>query len=64
MPYTIRKVNNKNCYRNMNKRTRKVFAKCSTHKKALLQLRLLHALQFNKNFVLRKRPKNGSNKKH
>ncbi len=54
MPYTIRKVSNKNCYRNMNKRTRKVFAKCSTHKKALSQLRLLHALQFNKNFVLRK----------
>lgn len=60
MPYTIRKVTNKNCYRNMNKRTRKVFAKCSSHKKALSQLRLLHALQFNKNFVLRK---NISNKR-
>jgi hypothetical protein len=60
MPYTIRKVRNKNCYRNMNKKTRKVIAKCSTREKALSQLRLLHAIKFNKNFVLRKPKMTGS----
>jgi hypothetical protein len=51
MPYTIRKVRNKSCYRIINKRTKKVFSKCATKENAAKQLRLLRALQYNKSFV-------------
>jgi hypothetical protein len=51
MPYSIRKVPNKPCYRIINKRTKKVFSKCATKENAVKQLRLLRALQFNKSFV-------------
>lgn len=51
MPYTIRKVPNKPCYRIINKRTKKVFSKCATKENAAKQLRLLRALQYNKSFV-------------
>lgn len=50
MPYTIRKIPNKMCYRVYNKRTKRVFAKCTSKKKANKQLRLLRALENNKNF--------------
>ena len=61
MPYTMRKVPGKNCYRVSKKsktaknRTRKVFAKCATRQNAVKQMRLLRALEYNKNFTLRKR---------
>jgi hypothetical protein len=51
MPYRIRKVPNKACYRVSNKKTKKVFAKCSSKKNAEKQLRLLRAIENNKNFV-------------
>jgi hypothetical protein len=51
MPYRLRKVNGKSCYRVTNKRNRKVFAKCTTRSKAKRQLRLLRAIQNNKKFV-------------
>ena len=51
MPYTIRKVRNKTCYRIINKRTKKVFSNCATKENAAKQLRLLRALQYNKSFV-------------
>jgi len=60
MPYFIRKVHNKECYRvskKLNKRVstknkkRVIFAKCTTRKNAIKQLRLLRALQYNKKFV-------------
>jgi len=51
MPYRLRKVSGKNCYRITNKKTKKVFAKCTTRAKANRQLRLLRAIQNNKNFV-------------
>lgn len=51
MPYRLRKVNGKSCYRVTNKRSRKVFAKCTTRSKARRQLRLLRAIENNKNFV-------------
>ena len=55
MPYVIRKVSRKNCYRVSKKtkknRNKKVFSKCATRKNAIKQMRLLRALQFNKNFV-------------
>ena len=51
MPYRLRKVTGKNCYRVLNKRTKKVFTKCSSKAKANKQLRLLRAIENNKNFV-------------
>lgn len=55
MPYTIRKVNKKPCFRVYNKKTKKVFSKCSTRENAKKQLRLLRAIQYNKNFIFRRR---------
>ena len=65
MPYTMRKVPNKKCYRvskkyakkskTAEKGTRKVFAKCATRENAVKQMRLLRALEYNKNFTFRKR---------
>jgi hypothetical protein len=64
MPYTLRKMPGKNCYRVSKKAgttrrgktsaKRRVFSKCTTRKNALSQLRLLRALQYNKSFVPRK----------
>ena len=60
MPYTMRKVPGKNCYRvskkykQSKKRTRKIFAKCATRKNAIKQMRLLRALEYNKNFTYTK----------
>lgn len=56
MPYTMRKVPNKKCYRvskrKRNKNTkRRVFSKCTTREKAIKQMRLLRALENNKNFI-------------
>lgn len=51
MPYQTRKVRGKKCYRVYNKKTKKVFAKCTTKEKASKQLRLLRAIENNKNFV-------------
>lgn len=53
MPYKIRKVTNKNCYRVTNKKTKRVMAKCTSKKNAKSQLRLLNAIHYNKNFVKR-----------
>jgi hypothetical protein len=51
MPYTIRKVPNKRCYKVLNKRTKKVFAKCTSLTRAKKQVTLLRAIENNKNFV-------------
>ena len=59
MPFRLRKVHNKTCYMVYKKKTkrsgRRVFSKCTTLKKAKKQLRLLRAIQFNKDFVPRNR---------
>lgn len=55
MPYTLQKVRGKPCYRVRNKRTKKVFSKCTTLKNAKKQMRLLRAIQFNKSFKIRKK---------
>ena len=47
----MRKVPNKPCYRVTNKKTKKVCAKCSSKKNAEKQMRLLRAIENNKNFV-------------
>jgi hypothetical protein len=51
MPYIMKKVNNKKCYRVTNKKTKKVFAKCTSKKNATRQMRLLRAIENNKNFL-------------
>ncbi len=50
VPYTIRKAHKKDCFRVMNKKTRRVFAKCTTHNNAIKQDKLLRALMYNKTF--------------
>ena len=54
----MRKVRNKSCYRvskkvRANKKTakRRVFSKCATRENAVKQMKLLRALEFNKDFV-------------
>jgi hypothetical protein len=63
MPYSIRKVNKKPCYRVYNKKSKKVFAKCSTRENAQKQVRLLRALEFNKKFVPNSKNRTQKNKK-
>ena len=58
MPYVMRKVKNKTCYRvskKSNKKSKKVFSKCATRKNAIKQMRLLRALEYNRNFTYKKR---------
>lgn len=50
MPYKTRKVNNRRCYRVYNPINKKTFAKCTSKAKAMKQMRLLRAIQNNKNF--------------
>ena len=50
MPYATRKVRDKPCYRVSNRRTKRVFAKCTTKTRANKQMRLLRALQYNPKF--------------
>jgi hypothetical protein len=54
MPYSIRKVAKKNCYKVYNRKSKRIFAKCTTMEKAKKQLRLLRAIQNNKNFKPRR----------
>ena len=57
MPYTIRKVPRKRCYRVINSRSKRVMAKCTSKVRAEKQIRLLNAILNNKKFVLRPRNK-------
>jgi len=51
MPYMLRKVRNKPCYRVSNKKTKKIYAKCSTKENAKKQVKLLRAVENNPKFV-------------
>ena len=51
MPYRIRYNSKKKCYSVLNKKTKRVFSKCTTLKKAKKQSRLLRAIMFNPKFV-------------
>ena len=53
MPYTIRKVRGKRCFKLYNRKTKRVFSKCASKKNVTKQLRLLRAIEYNKNFVPR-----------
>lgn len=55
MPYAIRKVPNKSCYKVYNKKTKRVSSKCTTKTRAKKQIRLLNAIEYNKDFVPRAR---------
>ena len=61
MPYTIRKVPNKNCYKLLNRHTKRVFSKCTSKENAKKQLTLLKAIKYNPNFVPRGRVRNNNN---
>lgn len=62
MPYATRKVKNKNCYKNYNKKTKQVYSKCTSKKNAMRQLRLLRAIEYNKEFVPRKQTRRNTKK--
>ena len=51
MPYTVRKVRNKPCYRVSNKKTKKIYSKCATKENAKKQVKLLRAVEKNPKFV-------------
>lgn len=59
MPYTIRKVPRRNCYSVKKAKAkgkgkgRRTFARCTSKSKAQKQVRLLHAIDNNPNFVPR-----------
>ena len=53
MPYTIRKVRGKPCFKLYNRKSKRVFSKCASKKNVTKQLRLLRAIEYNKNFVPR-----------
>ena len=63
MPYTIRKVRNKKCYRVTTSKTKRVLAKCTTMEKAKKQVRLLRALEVNKEFAKKVRATRKKRKK-
>ena len=50
MPYAIRKVRSKSCYRVYNTKNRRVTAKCTTLRSAKKQVRLLNAIRYNPKF--------------
>lgn len=51
MPYKIRYSRKKKCYSVINKKTKRVFSKCTTKENASKQSRLLRAIMFNKDFI-------------
>jgi hypothetical protein len=53
-PYTIRKTYKRNCFKVMNKKTRKVFSKCTSRENAIKQDKLLRALLYNPHFISRR----------
>ena len=51
MPYKMRKVSRRNCYKVYNATTRKAHSKCTSKLKAKRQMRLLRAIQHNPDFI-------------
>lgn len=51
MPYLIRKLPKKLCYKVYNKKTKRVFSKCTSQSRAKKQVRLLSLIEYNKDFV-------------
>jgi len=55
MPFKLRKVNSRNCYKVFNAKTKRIHSKCTSKAKAKKQLQLLRAITYNKKFVLQMR---------
>lgn len=53
MPYTVRR--RKRCFQVVNRKSKRVYSKCTTKTKANKQIRLLRAIKYNKDFVPRRR---------
>ena len=51
MPYSARRVRSRKCYRVINTQNKRVFSRCTSKARAMKQLRLLRAIQYNKSFV-------------
>ncbi len=63
MPYKLRKVRGKSCYKVYNTTTKKVFSKCTDEESAKRQMRLLRALQNSKTFVPNARSRSNKTRK-
>ena len=48
--YAMRKVRGQDCYKVYSRRTKRVFAKCTTQEKAARQLKLLRAIRYSPTF--------------
>lgn len=62
MPYSVRKVRGKSCVKVYNQKTKRVYSKCTSRENAEKQLKLLRAIEYNKNFVPRKAVKSRKTK--
>lgn len=58
MPYATRKVRNRRCFKVYNRKSKRVFAKCTSKNKANRQIKLLRAIENNKSFRMRLTRKN------
>jgi hypothetical protein len=47
MPYAVRKMPNRNCYKVFNKNTKKIYSKCASRVNAQKQLSLLRGIKYN-----------------
>lgn len=50
MPYATRKVRNRRCFKVYNRKTKRVFAKCTSKTKAKRQINLLRAVENSRTF--------------
>jgi len=64
MPYASRKVRGKSCLKVYNKKSKRIFSKCTTKENATKQIQLLRAIKYNKKFVPRGKTSKNRIKKH
>lgn len=51
MPYSVRKVPNKRCYRVTNRKSKRVMSKCTSKLRAEKQVRLLYGIENSRKFA-------------
>lgn len=61
MPYIIRKLPNRSCFKVYNKETKRVYSKCTSKRKSIKQVKLLRMIENMKNKKTKKQ-KNKINK--
>ena len=54
MPYAIHKIRNKSCFKVINTKTKRIFSRCTSKKRAQKQKRLLNAIHYNRNFTYKR----------